>query len=525
MSPSPRITTWVASFRACCAKSTVTARAKRRALPSRGRPFRPDHDQRRCRRSFISRSPSAEDTANANRILRATASARPSPRTREGSERAAPSLRGVRIPHPGECQTRIGGRIHTCAAAIPLETSSARGLPGDDASPPCGSSASRSGALTPSSSWRCSSSSRGSTRSSQMPTDILPEIDIPVIAVVWQYGGLPPDEMEQRFTGNFERALTTTVNGIEHIESQSLYGVSVTKVFFHPGTKIEMANAQVTAISQTLLKQFPVGRDAAAHRQLQRVERPHPPGVDPLRHALRAAALRSHEQLPPHRPRHRAGGADAVALRRQAAAGDDRHRSAAPLRARALAERREQRRPGAEPRPPLGHGEDRRRRSCSFASTAAPTPSARSRACRSRRVNGATVTIGDVAAGARRLRAADEPRARQRAARRPHDAPQERRARRRSTSSSRVRGDHAERSWRRCRPSTRWTCSSISRVFVRAAVDGVVKEAAIAAGPDALMILLFLGSWRSTLIVVTSIPLSILVSLICPRVPRADAST
>src|SRR5450755_151852 len=93
----------------------------------------------------------------------------------------------------------------------------------------------------------------------QMPTDILPEIDIPVIAVVWQYGGLPPDEMEQRFTGNYERALTTTVAGIEHIESQALYGVSVTKVFFHPGTKIEMANAQVTAISQTLLKQFPVG--------------------------------------------------------------------------------------------------------------------------------------------------------------------------------------------------------------------------------------------------------------------------
>src|ERR1700734_2422984 len=93
----------------------------------------------------------------------------------------------------------------------------------------------------------------------QMPTDILPEINIPVISVVWQYGGLPPHEMEMRFTGNFERALTTTVNGIEHIESQSLYGVSVTKVFFHPGTKIEMANAQVTAISQTLLKQFPIG--------------------------------------------------------------------------------------------------------------------------------------------------------------------------------------------------------------------------------------------------------------------------
>jgi multidrug efflux pump subunit AcrB len=93
----------------------------------------------------------------------------------------------------------------------------------------------------------------------QMPTDILPEIDIPVVAVVWTYSGLPPQEMEQRFTSLFERSLTTTVNGIEHIDSQSLYGISVVKVFFQPGTKIEMGNAQITAISQTLLKQFPVG--------------------------------------------------------------------------------------------------------------------------------------------------------------------------------------------------------------------------------------------------------------------------
>src|SRR6202046_2060274 len=93
----------------------------------------------------------------------------------------------------------------------------------------------------------------------QMPTDVLPEINIPVSAVVWQYAGLPPDDMEQRFTGNFERALTTTVNGIEHIESQSLYGVSVTKVFFHAGTKMEMANAQVTAVSQTFIKFLPTG--------------------------------------------------------------------------------------------------------------------------------------------------------------------------------------------------------------------------------------------------------------------------
>src|SRR6476646_10329665 len=93
----------------------------------------------------------------------------------------------------------------------------------------------------------------------RMPTDIFPEIDIPVISVIWGYGGLPPEEMEKRIVTNFERGLTTTVNDIEHIESQSLTGISVIKIFFHPGARIEAATAQVTAISQTSLRQMPPG--------------------------------------------------------------------------------------------------------------------------------------------------------------------------------------------------------------------------------------------------------------------------
>ncbi|MBS2024083.1 MAG: efflux RND transporter permease subunit, partial [Deltaproteobacteria bacterium] len=93
----------------------------------------------------------------------------------------------------------------------------------------------------------------------RMPTDIFPEIDIPVISVVWNYAGLSPTELEQRVVSNYERGLTTTVNDIEHIESQTLYGISVVKIFFHPGAKIEAATAQVTAISQTVLRQFPPG--------------------------------------------------------------------------------------------------------------------------------------------------------------------------------------------------------------------------------------------------------------------------
>lgn len=91
------------------------------------------------------------------------------------------------------------------------------------------------------------------------PTDIFPDINIPVVSVVWNYTGLPPDEMADRITSVFERAVTTTVNDIEHIESESLIGVSVVKLFFHAGVNIDIALSQVTAISQTILRNLPPG--------------------------------------------------------------------------------------------------------------------------------------------------------------------------------------------------------------------------------------------------------------------------
>ena len=93
----------------------------------------------------------------------------------------------------------------------------------------------------------------------RMPTDIFPEVDIPVISVIWQYPGMSPGEMEGRIVRLYEGILTTTVNNIEHIESQALNGVSVTRVYFQPNAKIEEATAQVTAISQTALRQMPPG--------------------------------------------------------------------------------------------------------------------------------------------------------------------------------------------------------------------------------------------------------------------------
>jgi multidrug efflux pump subunit AcrB len=91
------------------------------------------------------------------------------------------------------------------------------------------------------------------------PTDIFPDIRIPVIGVVWQYTGLPPDQMSGRITTPFERSLTTTVNDIEHIVANSYNGFGIVKIFFQPNVDIRTANAQVTAISQTLLKQLPPG--------------------------------------------------------------------------------------------------------------------------------------------------------------------------------------------------------------------------------------------------------------------------
>jgi multidrug efflux pump subunit AcrB len=91
------------------------------------------------------------------------------------------------------------------------------------------------------------------------PTDIFPNIGIPVIAVVWTYNGLTPADMSGRVIYYYERSVTTEVNGIEHMESNSLYGRGIVKIFFQPGTDIAVAQAQIAAVSQTVLKQMPPG--------------------------------------------------------------------------------------------------------------------------------------------------------------------------------------------------------------------------------------------------------------------------
>src|ERR1700760_1854165 len=93
----------------------------------------------------------------------------------------------------------------------------------------------------------------------ESPKDIYPYIDIPVVTIVWSYSGLPPQDMEGRIVTVCERALTTTVNDIEHTESESYQGVAVIRVYFQPKVKVELALAQITAVVQTILRVLPPG--------------------------------------------------------------------------------------------------------------------------------------------------------------------------------------------------------------------------------------------------------------------------
>ena len=93
----------------------------------------------------------------------------------------------------------------------------------------------------------------------RMPVDIFPDVNIPVVTVIWSFAGLSPDDMEKRVLTVTERAMTTTVNDIEHMESQSMYGVGVIKIYFHQGADVAEAQAQVASLVQTLLRFLPQG--------------------------------------------------------------------------------------------------------------------------------------------------------------------------------------------------------------------------------------------------------------------------
>src|ERR1700721_2396834 len=92
-----------------------------------------------------------------------------------------------------------------------------------------------------------------------MPVDIFPYIDLPVVSVVWQYGGLSPEEMEHRIVTNFERSLTASGVGIEHIESQSPQTIAVVRVYFHPDVEVDLALSQIVTQCQVQIRNLPPG--------------------------------------------------------------------------------------------------------------------------------------------------------------------------------------------------------------------------------------------------------------------------
>ncbi len=345
----------------------------------------------------------------------------------------------------------------------------------------------------------------------KMPTDIFPEIDIPVVAVVWVYPGLPAEEVERRITTNFERTLSTTVSGIEHIESQTIVGFGIVKVFFHPGTRIEAATAQVTAISQTVLRQFPPGITPPLIMQYSASNVPIVQGavhsdtlpeqtLFDLTNTLLRTGLATVQgaQMPfPYGGMQRQIMVD-IDLARLHALGLGPNDVSAAINLQNLILPSGTVKLGAQE---LG-----------VRLNSSPDTLREISAIPIATVRGATVTVGDVAQV------------------RDGFSPQTNLVRNNGRAGvllSILKSGGAStldvvRRIRAGLPSILPTLPSEyhldllfdQSLFVRASVDGVLKEGATAAGLTAFMILLFLGSWRSTLIVVVSIPLSILVSII-----------
>jgi len=150
------------------------------------------------------------------------------------------------------------------------------------------------------------------------PTDIFPDINIPVIAVAWQYTGLNPEEMEGRITTVFERVLTTLVDNIEHIESVTVNGQSFVEIYLQPNASLDTANAQVTAEAQNISSPVAGRHAAASDSEFQRVLRTHSP-VGPFR-ASRTGSERYRAEFPEAATRHGPRRLGALSLWKQAAA-------------------------------------------------------------------------------------------------------------------------------------------------------------------------------------------------------------
>ncbi len=347
------------------------------------------------------------------------------------------------------------------------------------------------------------------------PKDIFPTIDIPVISVIWNYGGLPPDDMEKRIVNNFERFLTTIVSDIDHIESQTLTGIAVIKIYMQPGANVEQTIAQTTAVSQSAVRSMPPGAvpplimrysatsvpimqialdsDSLSEQQLFDY------GVNFVRKELVTVPG---SQIPfPYGGKQRQIMVDIDPQRLHANGLSPRDVQAALGQQNVIL-------PSGTAK--LGSNE------YPVIISSSPETIDELAAIPIRTTNGTTVYVRDVADV------------------RDGNMPQTNMVHvegRRSLLMTIMKNGDAStldvtRGIREALPRALERLPKEARghvnvkvlfdqsLFVRASIDGVVHEALIAAGLTALMILMFLGSWRSTLTVVISIPLSISFSII-----------
>ncbi|CAN5562454.1 efflux RND transporter permease subunit [soil metagenome] len=344
-----------------------------------------------------------------------------------------------------------------------------------------------------------------------MSTDIFPTIDIPVVTVIWTYSGTSPDEMEKRFTTISERAMTTTVNDIEHIESQSVSGISIIKIFFQPGAKIEAAVAQVTSVNQTILRILPPGSTSPFILQFSASNVPILQAVlssDKLSEAdlfdlgtnfvrTQLATVQGAQIPAPYGGKARNVTVD-LDLGQLYAKGLSPTDVVQALTAQNLI---------------LPAGTAKVGTTDYIVRTnGSPTILAQLNDLPVKSSNGAVVYMRDVAqvhegaAIQQNIVRINGQRAALLTILKAGSA---------STLDIVKRVKEAlPRITAGLPPELKTTLLFDQSIFVRAALSGVVKEAAIAATLTALMILLFLGSWRSTVIVAISIPLSILTSII-----------
>jgi len=343
------------------------------------------------------------------------------------------------------------------------------------------------------------------------PTDIFPNIDIPVISIVWNYTGLSPQDMADRITTVTERGLTTLVNDIEHIDSQSLNGIAVVKIYFRPNTNISTALSQVTAISQTFLRFLPPGSTppliiqySASTVPILQIGMSSPSFSEQQLNDLTLNFLRMQLITVPGAaiPYPYGGKQRVVSVDIDTPAMQAKHLTPVDV-VNAITAQNLILPSGTAKIGPLEYQVEL---------NASPATVAELNDLPVKTVNGTTIYMRDVAHV------------------RDGFTPQTNIVRQdgvRGTLLSIMKNGNASttsvvKSVQQMLPSAVNTLPEGLQIhqlfdqslFVRAAIQGVVKEALTAACLTAAMILLFLGNWRSTLIIATSIPLSILTSVL-----------